>query len=235
MSPKKSIVLIFVLVELLCPLVAEEGFHPWSACISLGGNVNWLVTGKTYRDSVSYEGRNGWSVSLSLSYRFTRHFGLSSGLSWQQKGYVRSGSYLNQDVYASFGNTFLESPILFDFSFGSERIRMVTSLGGYLGYWQGMEISGRDVINDGLAADGVSTYQESGNFNSDRDNRFSAGLMAKVAFVFASPEGFAATIGFGYAHSLTDMSRDYQRNTINKYNSTVMGEVGLMLSWGGRK
>jgi len=222
-----------MLCFLIGSLFPEKQFSKWNAGISFGPDYNWLLTGTSYRENVIHEMNTGIIVSGTLAYRFTRHLGVSTGLSWTQKNYTRSCTYLNQKSFASFTNTFVEMPIFFDFSFGSERTRFVTSAGGYFGYWTVREVEGEDVIYDGYASDSIASYEESA-FNGTRDNRFEAGLIARLGCFFTE-DPLSVYLGVAYAYALTDLSKNYQKNTANKHNSTITAEMGLSLAWGGNK
>jgi hypothetical protein len=72
-------------------------------------------------------------------------------------------------------------------------------------------------------------YDEDVPFNSERDNRFEAGLLAGVGLAYElAPCGLFVTARYHYG--LTDLQKDYQKNLVARYNNTLTLQAGVLLN-----
>lgn len=232
MKNKRKILLLVFVVLSASPLFSDS-FSRWSIGAAGGYGMNHLIADADYHDSISYNGQYGWGASVDVSYRFSRHFGLESGIRYQQKNnyWENSNSTLDLPLYTQHENSFFEIPLLLSFTAG-EKVRFTTSMGFFLGYWAFSTYESRSLVSFGSFK--YEKTEGSWQFDSTRDNRFEAGFMAKGGMLFDL--SFASLyVGAVYELSFTDMSRQCQSDQARRYNSCVMGEAGLVWEFGGDK
>lgn len=133
-------------------------------------------------------------------------------------------------------NHFIEVPLLLNFTLGSGRIRSVTAVGGYLGYWILSHREGQlfDTSSPMWLEETPVFYAENVEFNSIKDNRFEAGMTLKTGIEFDIDAVTVFSL-IGADFSFTDLNKNYQKNLTGRYDLVTYVEAGVLLHFGGEK
>jgi hypothetical protein len=201
--------------------------------------LNTLRTSTGYRETTSYGSQSGASVGIPLLYKFESGLALGTGVQYATKNYSfgrtgEKGSFDSKMLRSVWTNDFVEAPLFARYSFGKRRVSGFVDAGGFVGWWMG---SHREGVAMGMSLDTYNetipfySYDEDVSFDSRRDNRFEAGLLAGGGIaVQLGPYGLFATVRWTYG--LTDLQKNYQQNLVARYNNTVFLQTGILFSAG---
>lgn len=229
---KKATLLIILL------LVSFSVFaSTFSLGIDLGYSLGSLIESEsTYRENTAYLPGHGYGISIPFQYQSDSGFGVRTGLRFISKSFKYSHP---TSIEAAFSFDYIELPVLF--SWWSESlsdmipIHLSFGIGGFVGY----KLSTR---SSGLFK--TSSYDEngkeyvteiSGDFSSDYDNSFEAGLMADAAVYFGIGSGWSAYGQFSAQFPLTALRDKYQENQNMMYLSSYLFSAGVIYEFGGNK
>jgi hypothetical protein len=211
----------------------------WYIGLEGGRTYNMLYSSTGYRAFTEYQNKYGWTVGIPVRYQFFDWFALQTAFQYVQKNH---GLDRTKNIHSEWTNSYLELPLLTHFSFGGKKLRGFLNTGGYIGFWADNHIKGSSMglsvnpFNDVLQ-DEYESYDEKVAWNSERDNRFEAGLLAGVGIQYAfSTCTIYAEGRFNYG--LTDMQKDYMSRQVPKINDTIIMQLGVLFNtniFGGRK
>jgi hypothetical protein len=227
----------------LTPLAAQEsGFVPdaaaapvhWHVGLSTGYTNNWLYTSIGDRAFTEYRNGDGFEIAIPVRYQFTEWFALQMEIQYIQKNYIWNRTELYQNIYTETTNSFIDFPLMAQFSFGGQRLRGFLDAGGYIGFWAAGHRKGseREYTVYAFDIDNSSFYHnfdEKYEFDSRRDNRFDAGLLCGIGLQYElKPMLFFIEGRFNYG--LTDLQKDYQYDLIPRINNTVVIQIGVLFN-----
>ena len=133
----------------------------------------------------------------------------------------------------------IELPVLF--SWWSESlsdmipIHLSFGIGGFVGYKLSTRSSGLFTTSSYDENGKEYVTEISGDFSSDYDNSFEAGLMADAAVYFGIGSGWSTYGQFSAQFPLTALRDKYQENQNMMYLSSYLFSAGVIYEFGGNK
>jgi len=234
----KFLLLVIAIVLGVSPLAAQEPepageFPRWYAGISAGYTNNGLYTNEHNRAFTEYERGHGFEVSASGRYRFTEWFALQGEIQFIQKDYVLKRTEQFDRVQSEITNSFINFPIMTQFSFGNQTLRGFLNTGGFIGVWVDSRRKGTalGLLVDPYDPDKVTyyDYDEKVTFDDRRDNLFDAGLLlgAGIQYSFKPVTVF---LEGRFNYGLTDLQKDYMYEKVPRINDTFIIQAGILFN-----
>lgn len=220
----------------LAMVVAAVGLHAqWSAGLMVGYDYNSYDYAKGYGYDLRYGGRSGFAMSVPVQYTVNDWFALRADVAYLQKGHKMHRTGYHAGPTENVRDHYLHLPIQAQFSFGTAKVRGYLGLGGYVGYWLHSHRQGVDIINMGpwgTVEDNSEShwyyYDECVDFNSDRDQRFDAGLVASLGVGYRITPRIEARAETVLHYSVIDTASGSSGNLAPRYNSTFSFQVGCI-------
>ncbi|MDR2758110.1 MAG: PorT family protein [Spirochaetaceae bacterium] len=214
---------------------ASPGKTPsrWHIGFSAGYTNNDLYTSTGDRPLTEYKRGHGFELALPVRYQLSPWFALQAEFQYIQKNYTwrRTGQY--DRIYSTVANSFIDIPLLANFSLGGEKLRAFANVGGYLGVWINSRRKGTQLENTQDPFSGAvfyDDYNERVEFDDRRDARFDAGLLAGLGLQYALRLCVLFLEG-RYYYGLTDLQQDYGYNMIPRMNSTFAVTIGAFFNY----
>ena len=236
----KRVILLLVILLISVSAFAMDG-NTWYVGVSGDYLYNTLNSNTGYRINTTLSPGHSFSISIPVRYQINNWFGIESGIKYAQKNYSwthKIDPYTNDRVeWENTTNHFLEFPLSLNFAVGNETIKSVWGLGGYLGVWlashkQGQIINNAETVNE--EAFKYINYDENIKFSSTSDNRFEYGLLFRGGIEVAVKPVVIFVRG-SYYLGLSDLTKDYQKNKVSRYNNSITCELGVVIGFGGNK
>jgi len=213
----------------------SEGDQQQSAALSRwhlglhGGTTFTMFDANTqYAYDRRYDGKIGSVAGLSFGYDVTEWFTVRVALDMVEKNYQYHRSLAFSGIYCQYRNTYLDLPILADFSFGGNRLRGHALAGGYVGYWSGSFMCGQDIaVDDSYENITHYQYRHAYVFDNNRDNRFDGGLAAGLGISFAPISQLRLPLEGMLYYVLTSTTRQYMRIADYRYLTTGTIQLGI--------
>lgn len=226
------------IITALTLLLTLPAFSQLSIGISGGYAFNHYEYDPQYMEGLHYKGNPGFAIDLPVNYKFNEWLSLSSGLSFQKKGYQMTGEYTNADsVLIQFYNDvcrddyYLALPILtkYSFSLAQTNIKVFFDAGGYVAYWIRSNYSEINTIS-------VTGYYCQANnfpkdFMEDVDNRFELGIIGGFGVEYLVHPRCTIFFAARCYYALTPQQKDYQLKHFPSRNLTVTGQLGIMYNF----
>lgn len=188
----------------------------------MGATSNHYVIDKQYQTDYHYMDRWGLTAGIVGQYDVSSWLGVRAELSWVQKNY-RQTRYHQSVINYRYTNNYLLLPVMASFGFGGQQWRGFCHIGAYGGYWLNSHRAGTDVNNytgrSYLINDDVA-------FNSERDQRFDAGLLGGIGLEYRLTRHWALQTEIRYYYSVVSSQKDYMRIADPRYHSTLALTVG---------
>lgn len=199
--------------------------------LRFGPAFNQLETTTSYDYDRHYKGDTYFSLSVPVRYTVNDWLSIEADPGLIQKGYqqTRYREYVENWGF-SVRNYFLQLPIYTHFTFGGSRLRGFLNTGVFAGYWFKSHISGRQLgyFDEVDGFEPLRSYDEDVEFDSRRDRRIEAGLMAGIGLEYNITKQLQVGCELRYLYSLTDIQKNYMIGQFHRYNSTLTPTVGLM-------
>ncbi len=203
----------------------------WKIGLQGGAAFNTLETSSSYGYDRHYAGRTSFTVGIPVRYEFTDWFALQAEVSYLQKNYGMHRTDFMSENYYDYTNDFLDIPLFARFSFGGEKLRGYTLVGGYVGGWLSSHVKGKQPFYfAGIDEDDIYEFDDDMPFDSRRDNRFDAGLAAGLGLQWQVSPLLEIFAEGRYYYGLTDMQKDYMLRQVPRYNSTFSIQLGVMFA-----
>jgi len=234
-------------IAIAISLLVTSGLHAQLYMgIEAGVTNNFFVTNNAAQLSTNYNSALGMEVGLPLSYQCKKWFALQADLNYTQKNYkiTRTGFY--KGIYQNNTNSYIQLPILANFSFGGSRIRGFMNIGLYGAYWMSSKVKGVEpnilnLIDTAVNATTVLnensgySYNEKYQFSNIKDNRFELGWLTGVGISYTLKSASRLFVEARFTSSLTDQQKQYQINQTPRYNDTYGISVGYLYKLDYRK
>ena len=138
---------LFIILLFLSPLVLHA---QWRIGVSGGADYNQYSINTNYQVDFRYEGAWGWSAAVFGQYNFLDWVGIRAELEATERNYRfhRTGVWSGTNYVLH--NTYLQLPVMAQFSFGGQNLRGFVNAGCYAGYWLTGKYKGTvvDMINE---------------------------------------------------------------------------------------
>jgi hypothetical protein len=221
-------------ISFLTAQEAADDFPHWYAGFTAGyTNTTLDTSGGGKRAFSQYERGHGFEIAIPGQYRFTEWFALRAELQFIQKNYTQDRDGNFEGSYMDVTNSFLDFPLMAQFSFGGSKLRGFLNAGGYIGVWLNSRRKGKlfestfDVWNPDDTY--YYEYDEKVEFDRTRDNRLDAGLLLGIGVQYEwKPVTFF--IEGRYHYGLTDLQKDYMYGQIPRINDTAAVTLGVLFN-----
>lgn len=227
-------------------MLSLSAFAQWSIGLSGGYAYNHYDYDPQYMSGLDYKGHHGFAIDLPVNYQFNDWFGLSTGLSFQQKGYVLNGSYTpkgsNELEYFYYGldrkDYYLVVPVMTEYTFGNEKWEGFANVGIYAGWWFRSYYTFDTIrpINEAQRIQCFSSLRgEKRIFNEIADQRWELGSvvglgirynLSKKITLYSTARAFIA---------FTPQQKDYQIMRFPSRNTTITAQFGILYHFNNRR
>jgi len=212
----------------------------------IGTNINYLITNVSDLNATEYSSLNGVNFGVPILYKANDWFAIKTTPSIIEKNYSmqRTGYYTG--IYRDTKNTYLQLPIMSEFSFGEQKLKGFLDLGAYAGYWSSSQIKGAmpNILNQpqyGTYINNSNTlsstifqdynaynYDEKYQFNPIVDNRIELGLIIGGGISYQVNDNGKLYIDTKYYYATSDQQNNYQQGLSPRYNETYSFSVGYL-------
>lgn len=222
--------ILFAIAFLLVSLSSSA--QKWRMGVTAGGDVNTYCIDTQYQYDWRYKDASGISMGIMGQYQLNDWFAVRADLNYTQKNYkqYRTGKASLENY--THHNSYVQLPVMGNFSFGSERIRGFLNLGVYGAYWTGGSLSGTtteilfgDVLND-PEFEASAPVDQSYDFNSIRDNRIEMGAVCGLGAEYRFNKHWAVQAELRLYYSLTSTTKNYMSKKNPRYNTTMAYQLG---------
>ena len=213
-------------------LTPETASAQWRVGASAGADYNWYSINVNYQTDYRYDGAWGWSGAVFGQYNFMEWLGLRAELEAMERNYrfYRTGE-MEQTNYITH-NTYLQLPIMAQFSFGpsvfrgekTSGLRGFVNLGVYAGYWLASKQKG--TFYETLQDD-VINLNDAYVFQSEKDQRADFGLAGGLGLEYRFSEHWAAHLEGRCYYSFVSTVKQYMRVKDYRYNTTLGLQAGF--------
>lgn len=204
--------------------IADEDARGWYVGLLLGGSRNNLrvdVAPEALANT-TWLTNQGINLDARVGYQFNQWFGIRSGLQMISKNYAteETGISPTDTIYLDtrHTNTYLQLPVMADFSFGNEVIRVHVMFGGYAGWWCTQYRNG--YIYSPNETTGIGWKR---GFEEGYDQRFDAGLAGGASISLRVTPQWQLHFGGDYFYGLVSCKQDPYK----QYNKTSTFEMGM--------
>lgn len=204
----------------------------WTFGILGGWDENTpVISLPQYAEDMKYLKNSGLSLGISAKYALTNWLYCRADVLWVQKNYKMNRTAYNSSsiLNSEYTNDYLSVPLMAMVSFGYD-FRVFAYFGGYVGYWLSGHRKGNTYSMDYLLYLDLSSteYDQDWEFDSNRDNRFDAGLVFGGGFAYTFMHHFEVSAEARYYYGMTDVQKGYmENNNIPHYNSTLAITAGV--------
>lgn len=207
--------------------------------IQLGFNRNNIKPDIKDRMFTENESLSGYSIGIPIRFSFTEKLSIRINLEFIKKNHsiVRTDSF--EGIYQSFINSYIQMPIMSEFTIGLGKMKVYLFGGGYGGYWINGKVKGAipNIFDnrEALALGGgsysylsINSYNEKYDFNHVKDNRIEFGYIAGCGLRYRFYKKIFFFIEGSYYRSLTDQQKIYMRNQTPRFNEMLSVSPGCM-------
>lgn len=224
--------------KILSALALLLSLFPLSAAWNIGGEagyaLNFIETATIWPET-EYRPGHGASLSFAAEYDFGNGFSLATGLRYAEKsfGYYHGNGGNPVSDYMEM-NHFLELPLTARYTYDVGNVGLFIGGGGYIGIWFLSQWFGSSE-NASETEHGPDIAISSGDIIplGGSDNLFEAGLIAEAGVSWTVRRDIRLDFTLRYEASLTSLVRNTQRDTVHRYNDTLLFTVGCLVPIGG--
>ena len=219
---KKIYLFIFALCSLF--LIPDKAQAQWRIGASGGATYNWYSIAPRYQTDYHYDGAWGWSAAVYTQYNFFDWLGLRGELEASEHNYrfYRTG-YFSGTNYITH-NTYLQLPVMTQFSFGGQKVRGFVNAGVYAGYWLAGQEKG--TLCDPFSGQTIpinSAYV----FQAEKDQQWDFGLAGGLGIEYRFWEHWAIHAEGRCYYSFISRVKPYMLVKDNRYNTTLGINLGF--------
>ena len=213
---------IYLLIFALCSLflIPSKAQAQWRIGASGGATYNWYSINTHYQNDFHYDGAWGWNAAVFGQYNFKDWLGLRFELEASERNYRfrRSGIYAGTNYVVH--NTYVQLPVMAQFSFGGQKVRGFVNAGVYAGYWAAGQYKG--TIYDPMV-EKTSPVNEPYIFQEKKDQRGDFGLAGGLGIEYRFLEHWAIHAEGRCYYSFISTTKQYMEQ-VNEYRfNTTLG------------
>jgi hypothetical protein len=212
---------------------SNDDFHHLYIGIVGGYAYNTLYTSTGYRTLTQYEAGHGFTLGLTARWAFFDWLSVQAELSYIQKNYSQIRTGLLSRTHYTITNSFVEFPIFANLNWRVyQQLSLFANLGAYLGVWANSHTKGTiNEMTENVFAPQTYyySYDEDVPFDTRRDNRFDAGLLAGLGVKYDF-KPFCVYVEGRFNYGLTDLQKDYMKNKVPRINDTVTVQAGIQFN-----
>ncbi len=212
--------IICLIIIILCAFSQIQGKAQtrWRVGASGGADYNWYSIDTQYQTDFRYDGAWGWSASVFGQYDFFDWIGLRAELEATERNYRfrRTGIYSCTNYVTH--NTYVQLPVMTQFSFGGRHVRGFLNAGVYAGYWAAGQYKG--TLNDLIVGD-ITQVDEPYIFQKKKDQRADFGLAGGLGIEYRFLKHWAVHIEGRCYYSYISTVKQYMKVKDYRYNTTL--------------
>jgi hypothetical protein len=234
-NQKRLLALFLTVGILVIPLAAEEndiGSPRWYIGLNGGYTNNEIYSTTTTRAFSSYEPGPGFEIAIPFRYYVNQWFAMQTEFQFIQKNYTFNRNDNFDGIYTDITNSFIDIPIMANFSFGGSKLRGFLNVGAYFGVWVNSHRKGKEFEGTFSVWDPKThyyEYDENVDFNKTRDNRFDAGALVGVGIQYKINPAIIFIEG-RLNYGLTDLQKDYMYEKAPRINTTMSFTAGVLFN-----
>ena len=218
--------LFFFLTVLLfiAPIWTGSAQAQWRIGASGGATYNWYSVDMQYQVDYRIAGAWGWSAALFGQYNFKDWLGLRFELEASERNhrFYRTKTFVGTDY--TYHNTYVQLPVMAQFSFGGTRVRGFVNTGVYAGFWAASQQKGT-LFN---SLDNIThPVDEPYIFQSEKDQRADFGLAGGLGLECRVAEHWAIHLEGRCYYSFISSTKQYMRVKDYRYNTTLGIQAGF--------
>lgn len=208
-------------VMVLLSLAAQA---QWRVGASGGGDFNWYSVNTNYQVDYHYDGAWGWNAAVFGQYNFMDWLGLRAEIEASERNYRfrRTGSFSGTNYVVH--NTYLQVPVLAQFSFGGQKVRGFVNAGVYAGCWLDGRYKGSMVD---MLAGKVVAVNEPYIFQKEKDQRADFGLAGGIGIEYRFMEHWSVHAEGRCYYSFISSVKQYMLIKDYRYNTTLGINIGF--------
>ena len=227
----KSNSLFIITIGLI--LLTSSVSAQWSIGLNGGYAYNHYDYDPQYMSGLDYKGHHGFAVEVPVCYQFNDWFGLSSGLSFQEKGYRMTGECMNayNELIQFYrvvcrDDYYLTLPLSAKFTmpFGQTKLKAFLDAGGYVAYWIHSNFSTVETCFSW-----VKNFPK--EFRNDVDRRIDLGLVGGLGVEYLVCPRLTIFCTTRCYLALTPQQKEYQIMHFPSRNTTITGQFGIMYNF----
>ena len=191
-----------------------------------GGTTNTYHVNTHYAYDEIYRNGHGLNGGVSFLWQANPWLGLRTDPVLTNKNYSQCRAMqVAEPNRIKYKNTYLQLPIMADFSFGGSRLRGHLDLGLYCGYWMKSNVTGTEIAFDCIDSYNYA-FDEPYEFDKLNDNRFDMGYAAAtgISYLFGNHFRLQAEVSLFYnlvsTHVVNPIAPD------PTYNTTMTANIG---------
>lgn len=216
----------------------------WSVGVLAGADYNDYTFRKGYAENYYYGGKRGFELTVPVQYQVKEWLGVRADLSYVQKGHHTRRTEPYAGEWSNTRDHYLQLPLMASFSVGGPKVRAWANPGVYAGYWLESHWTGvsQPVTDENnsitLVEDNPSLgyhFNEKIPFNSQRDNRWDAGLTGVVGVGWRFLPAVEARLEGVCWYSLVDRASGSAHNLAPRYDTTYAVRAGFVYYFNPKK
>ena len=224
----------FILLTLAMLMILPT-YAQWSIGLSGGYAYNHYDYDPQYMSGLDYKGHHGFAVNLPVNYQFNDWFSLSTGLSFQQKGYVLNGSYYptgSEMLYEFYpmlrrNDSYLVFPLFSEFTYGNKEWKALFDLGLYSGIWCSSAFVFKEIEGMGQYTFTRYVHQSRDFDDNPADRRIEFGIIGGIGVMRSLNEKWSLTASARCYYAVTSQQKDYQIMHFPSHNTTFIAQLGM--------
>ena len=214
----RKIKLVICMLFVCCAVHAQ-----WRLGVSGGGDYNFYSIQTSYQTDYHYTGRWGATAAVFTQYNFVDWLALRAEIEMVQKNHLFYRTLEYAGTRYSTNNTYLQLPVMTQFSFGGEKVRGFVNAGVYAGCWLDSHLKGTMTNLQSMEVDPVDEKQA---FLSARDQRWDFGLSGGLGIEYRFVEHWVLHLEGRCYYSFISTSRQSTVIADNRYNTTLAIQLG---------
>lgn len=215
---------LFVVAVCTMMLLPERAQAQWRIGASGGATYNWYCIDTHYQNDFHYDGAWGWNAAVFGQYNFKDWLGLRAEIEASERNYRfrRSGIYAGTNYIVH--NTYVQLPVMAQFSFGGQKVRGFVNAGVYAGYWAAGQYKG--TLYDPML-EKTSSVNAPYIFQDKKDQRGDFGLAGGLGIEYRFLEHWALHAEGRCYYSFISTTKQYMEVKDYRFNTTIGMNLGF--------
>ena len=213
-------ILLLSAVCLLSVMVQAQ----WRIGVSAGADYNHYTINTHYQTDYHYDGAWGWTAAVFGQYDFLPWVGLRAEIEATERNhrFYRTGIFAGTNYVLH--STYLQLPVMAQFSFGGTRVRGFVNAGVYAACLLDARYKGTwfDPLSDNTVA-----LNQPYPINAQKDQRADFGLAGGVGVEYRFLTHYAMHIEARGYYSFISTVKPYMQIRDNRYNTTLSMNLGF--------
>ncbi len=230
-----------LLLAVIVTMLSCSSFAQWNIGLSGGYAYNHYSYDPQYMVGLDFKGHHGFAIDVPVNYQFNDWFGLSTGLSFQWKGYMLNGSYTpegsNEPWYfynwLDRKDYYLVVPVMTEYTFGNKEWKGFANVGGYAGWWTCSYYMNVPQMNSTQISQDFHfpLFKLGGirrEFNEAVDQRWEFGAIAGLGIKKSVSKKITLFLVARTFFAFTPQQKDYQIMHFPSHNITFTAQFGFL-------